>query len=752
MAIHATERYLRRQPAKRLLVGVVVVVSGLTWWGWRSEPPSRLVGSQRVAGGTTISLPQDRHPGPHRAWSAELRLAGGAQPGVRWSLHEGKNPGEGYELHWLPDLPGLALWRAPRAFLLGSVRLARPPGRITWTRVGARLTVDIDGRTALVCIDPVGVPESGDPTAEPLVRAWSCRTDNTLGDALLTVQLIDAGRDWGADIPVRAGLNPDLDKALHDPTRHDLPLLAVRQALAQIEAGRDPVAAGAALGHARITVDPGSVLGRLTPFRADPGEDHLRLWLGLGRVQLALSSRRLAAGSASSGEAAGEDAAEVVATELGEMGAVARSSGRPPEQPGILMSLLPGLARQAAWRPDYPRDPREVLGGRAVWSRLLGEAAVMALRHGGADLPPALAIQLRLLTHAAGCQLARLGEQGHLPADSDGFTGGPLPTPVEGPPWLTSRWRALAGADPGVDLIPPLPGLPGAPLGEALARLEGSAGLTPVGAVRMRNQVIAAVAEVRREWGGKLEGRAQLAQQKLEEDLEAAPAREAGLAKAIIALHLAEIDKDKDKASSKLQAVIQAARRELVTRVDGSAPEETDPVAFALAALLEARHGGEVASDLARRKDVRDGVPLEGRERSWTVFEGGGTMSGLALPRTLAAYARLLDGQPRALDFVWLGDLHPTQALVAALAMQEVARIYEKNPARRQQRRGRAPGGDEAGTNRADEGASERRAANPDWSLLRRMPCLTLPAELLIPADAPDRGAGETGESGPLPP
>lgn len=747
MAIHATERYFRRQPAKRLLVGVVVVVSGLTWWGWRSEPPSRLVGSQRVAGGTTISLPQDRHPGPHRAWSAELRLAGGAQPGVRWSLHEGKNPGEGYELHWLPDLPGLALWRAPRAFLLGSVRLARPPGRITWTRVGARLTVEIDGRTALVCIDPVGVPESGDPTAEPLVRAWSCRTDNTLGDALLTVQLIDAGRDWGADIPVRAGLNPDLDKALHDPTRHDLPLLSVRQALAQIEAGRDPVAAGAALGHARITVDPGSVLGRLTPFRADPGEDHLRLWLGLGRVQLALSSRRLAAGSASSGEAAGEDAAEVVATELGEMGAVARSSGRPPEQPGILMSLLPGLARQAAWRPDYPRDPREVLAGRAVWSRLLGEAAVMALRHGGADLPPALAIQLRLLTHAAGCQLARLGEQGHLPADSDGFTGGPLPTPVEGPPWLTARWRALAGADPGVDLIPPLPGLPGAPLGEALARLEGSAGLAPVGAVRMRNQVIAAVDELRRERGGGQEGRAQ---DLLREALEAAPAREAGLAKALIAWHLGSSLGDERR----LQAMFQPARRELVSAVDGSTPEETDPVAFALVALLEARCGGMVGeSDRLRRTDQQDGGrPGSGREQRWTVFEGGGIMSGLVLPRTLAAYARLLDGQPRALDYVWLGDLHPTQALVAALAMQEVARIYEKNPARRQERRGRGPGGDDAGASRAAEGAGERRSTGPDWSLLRRMPCLTLPAELLIPADAPDRGAGETGESGPLPP
>ena len=122
------------------------------------------------------------------------------------------------------------------------------------------------------------------------------------------------------------------------------------------------------------------------------------------------------------------------------------------------------------------------------------------------------------------------------------------------------------------------------------------------------------------------------------------------------------------------------------------------------------------------------------------MVDGDGWLRRLPLPRRLAAYAPLLDGRPRATDQIWVGDLHPTQALIAALVMQQVARETTRRSAERTPlvgADGRLPG-----------------APAPDWSLLHRMPCLTLPAELLIPAEAPaDRGpAGSTSPGRTVPP
>jgi hypothetical protein len=70
------------------------------------------------------------------------------------------------------------------------------------------------------------------------------------------------------------------------------------------------------------------------------------------------------------------------------------------------------------------------------------------------------------------------------------------------------------------------------------------------------------------------------------------------------------------------------------------------------------------------------------------------------LPEALAPFERLLSGRAYATHEIWLHDasvLPPSQALAAALAMQE------------------ACGGD------------------PDWTLLKRFPCFTLPLLLMIP-------------------
>ncbi|MDA3959816.1 MAG: hypothetical protein PF961_03425, partial [Planctomycetota bacterium] len=115
----------------------------------------------------------------------------------------------------------------------------------------------------------------------------------------------------------------------------------------------------------------------------------------------------------------------------------------------------------------------------------------------------------------------------------------------------------------------------------------------------------------------------------------------------------------------------------------GSSWNQTDPLAYALARLLQHRAGAPPVAD----------------------SQGPGEASPLAeqVPPALGRFKKLLGGKPVATMLVFsFGDanLPPLHALAAALAMQEVAGL------------------------------------KPDWSLLSEAPCLDLPLELMIPAPA----------------
>ena len=126
--------------SSRLLIGwfhlaVVVAIVGFSVAAVRHRPPTRLIGQAKVNAGTTLTLRdgsggypgsssrpdvrptlgQDPDPltataaknrltAGHRSWDMDLRLDDTIRPpGWPWTLHEGKNQGEGYELHWLPE-------------------------------------------------------------------------------------------------------------------------------------------------------------------------------------------------------------------------------------------------------------------------------------------------------------------------------------------------------------------------------------------------------------------------------------------------------------------------------------------------------------------------------------------------------------------------------------------------------------------------------------------------------------------------
>jgi hypothetical protein len=84
----------------------------------------------------------------------------------------------------------------------------------------------------------------------------------------------------------------------------------------------------------------------------------------------------------------------------------------------------------------------------------------------------------------------------------------------------------------------------------------------------------------------------------------------------------------------------------------------------------------------------------------------------------LQPFARLLSGSPDAIDHIWLhaeSILPPAQALGVALAMREVHLQLGTQPAPR----------------------PDATAADPDWNLLRRLPCWTLPLDGLAGGSAP---------------
>ena len=717
MPFRATQRFIRRQPHGSVLFIALVATGLLTWWAIHTQPRTRLISQARIGGGATVPFtPMKDRPYPHfphRAWTIDLRLDPSLPaPGPRWIIHEGKSLGSGYELHWQPDDLVLQLYRTPRTFLLGSVKLEASPQTVRLIRQGGRFEVETDGVARLLCFDPVGVgeeeqkdPKNGAQAVEPM-RAWSCWTEGGMGDATMTVQHHWDDPAFGADLPAIAGPDDALAQALTLGNRPDQSLLAVRQALKLVEGGRKQGEILTAIGAARIAIDPESVLSgsgadiskddlrdQQRSGQANQALPHLRLWLGLARAERAFAA-------VTDPRSDGIRQEEVVVSEIGELEVIAAAGDGPiPELGGMILHLLPRLCALAAQAPSYPEAPAAVIDRRQVWIAIAGQATAMALETGREVWPRELVLRLRLIEQMLSC--LNQGSSGSGTTEGGGWAGVPQPTPVSAPVWLTSRWRAAAGADPRFDRYPAIPAVADDPLERAIEILEPALGLSPISAVKCRASIPENMQKVVQELGSNgVETRLK----ELQQELAIAPTRTWVISQALVSLRLAELAGD-----ANLPIIWpERAYRDLVGAVvDGSKVIHTDPVAFALAQLLLARYPRIDTEWYGMSDETRqESAPKEAaKRRNW-------------IPNRLKAYAALLSGKEDAVHFIWVGGLAPSEAVIAALAMQEVWRLRE--PASR---------------------------PAPDWSLLRRLTCLTLPADLLIPiravgADGPAAGEG----------
>lgn len=651
----------------------IAVAAGLM--SSRGAPVSRTIGVMQVPGQATLPRPEAAPPGApeawrrQRAWRMVLRLDEDLrQPGPEWALREGRDPGAGYELAWLPQTQALQLSRGgDEPLLLGTAQLARPPREVTVARRGARLAVDVDGAAVLAVIDPAGAAEADPEQAFP--DGWMVVTPSALGATTFAVQddSVDPSlpADAATDVPpgdaaalavaiARGPADPaerwrfgtplpaDPGAGWHrapPPGRPDHALLQVRRAL-MAQADRDPGEALANLGIAGRAV---AALGT-----GHPDQARLRLWLAWAEARNALAA-------APGGAAAA--AALSVRPAIDQL-VVLVASGSAPEGPGMLLALLPSLAERAIRRPTGFPPLVQALDGRDAWLELLADTAMAA----EAQLPPGspehAVLELRFIVHA--CAALR------------GEARGLRPMPGETPEWLAARWRALAGVDPLVAALPPPPASqvardPVLPVAETLVR---AATLEPFAAVRMRAR-----------------GNAR--------SLGAVPGRERDLSRLIAAIAALPGLGDEIRRGPELDALTVAAADALAQVCDFSRPDdvagrqlaEHDPLAFALACLCESRLR-RLAPQTAARRTVWPPV-LAGRFAR------------------LSPFAELLAGSPAATALVWLHDdavLPPAQALAAALAMREVAMATAWQPNR-----------DEA----------------PDWRLLHRLRSFTLPLDLL---------------------
>ena len=606
-------------------IAVLLLVVAISTHAVRSRPETRLIGQAKVNAGTTLSAREDR---PHRSWDMDLRLDQSVRPpGWPWILHEGKNPGEGYELHWLPEQRVLQVFRAGLSnFLLGSVRLVNQPARVSFQRRGGLLMVSADGQQVLRCIDPDGPPEQGP-------RSWGCSTSGTLGEATLTVQtenpLVPL---WGSS-PVTAD---------DSPLRTDGPFMAVGGALRTRE-GEDDSARAFGMAREQLGLRRGAADNEQPGRSLTPADRaRLRLWLSLARIRWQL-------GTVDAGDIAAfqqvEEEIETLFTATDHDGTL-RSGAPVPELPGILMSLTEPLARRACTIPSAALTQAPdainglILAHHSRWISLLGRVTARTLSLAGDSLSPADSSQLHLLLHAAGCLRATNPEPVSASDTADGWTGIPLPLPLDAPPWLAARWRAFAGGDPGVDSFQPMGG-GSSPVSVSIDVLAAYDDMDPVPAISLRTVVLDRL--TRRDRLLNLGMEADVDRQRLEDEALRAcerpdvPPRERLLTRALIVLHLAEAR----------PALLRPMRETLET----SGLVRTDPLAFALDQLLVARHGTTLTNS-----ETHGALELKAQ-----------------IDRFFPEYQVLMDGSPAASARIWRVRLPHAQALAVALAMHEVA-------------------------------------------------------------------------------
>ena len=352
----------------------------------------------------------------------------------------------------------------------------------------------------------------------------------------------------------------------------------------------------------------------------------------------------------------------------------------------MLLALLPGLADAAVARPTTPRPLKDVLRERAEWLTLLNTVTKNALSLIRPHTGDGMELQLQFIAHACGSLLGQ--------GASDDPDGPRIrPTPTNAAPWLIARWRAIAGDDPETTALPPPPTSTTSrnPLLPVIERLIRSAALEPLSAVRLRATILDPAPS----------RRAMIAQ-----CLETTRPREAALARVLMALR--ECD-EAIEPGAKIKAAKDAhrlAERDLgkLSPPKNEAEEKIDylihhdPLAYALAFLVEKR-----TNDILGVTGLSTDIDEHALDLTGAFKDLAAPFAPLLGKNSLSLTgSHTSEGDPT--DLIWQNSddiLPPAQALAVALAMQEVA------------------------------------GQKPDWSILHRLTCYSLPLELLEQPTAP---------------
>ena len=627
----------------------VVVVAVVSVWSWWVQPETTQLGFARIPGGARSSVVLSNQTAdaprnlPCPAWRMHLRLDAGLKPpGPAWLMFEGGRPGDGYELYWQPSRLSLTLTRGNPALVLGVTSLDHFPQQVVLARHGFRLAVWADEVQVLSILDP---------QTTAAATAWGFQASGPMEGS--SVSLHDDRRLLPATSALAlAGDAAALQQVLSDPMQDDHALFTTRQALV-LDAEKATSEKSAAIKAAAMAIGAFST--------AEPTVAELRQWLAWGEAHVALVRQDL-------------DAAQRATQAIGDLIRLADSHPA-GESAGLAMELLERLVRTCA-RPPY-RAPEDVVRWRDAWFTILSDCASAALAHSSPVIPDDWRWELKLIIHGSECLRGRA----------------PKPTPAEAPDWVVSRWRAFAGGNPGGPAFTtPIPVIADErnPIRPALERLIQLAAFEPGGlsAVAMRAAIIDALETPAPPNAGPetLEQQRQLNRARALDAVSApaAPAREAALAQALLALHgigdpllaLQQLDPDENHRAPTGDGSVPLARR--------------DPLAYSLYRLLRHRRQGGA-------------VPVRGTDSPFAPRE--------QLPEALSSpFGRLLSGRREATHEAWITDptlLPPIQALAAALGMQEVLQV---------------------------DGAS------PNWALLDQLPCFTLPLRLMKPVSVLPNG------------
>jgi len=627
-----------------LALGVVAVVS---IWSWQVQPETTQLGFARIPGGARSSV----------VLSNQNAEAPRNQACPAWRMHlridaSLKPPGPAW-LMFEGARPGDGYelnWQPSRLSLtLTRGNPALVLGVTSLDHFPSQVVLARHGFRLEVWADEVQMLSVLDPQTTSAANAWGFQAAGPMEGS--TVSLHDDRRLLPATTALAlAGDGVALQRVLSNPLMEDHALFITRQALV-LDAEKSTSEKSAAVRAASAAIATFSTTGTTL--------SELRQWLAWGEVHVALVRQDLAAATRTS-----QAVHQLIAL------ADQQPAG---ESAGLAMELLERLVRACA-RPPY-RIPDDVVRWRALWLSLLADCGSAALAHSSPAIPDDWRWQLRLIIHGADCLRGRA----------------PRPTPAEAPEWVVSRWRAFAGGNPGGTAFNnpiPMTAEERNPIRPALELLIQLAAFEPGGiaAVAMRAAVIHALetAPPPNADPDAIEKQRALNHARALEAIHEpqVPQREAILAQAILALQdigdplaaLHALDPDESHRAPTGDGTVPLARR--------------DPLAYALFRLLRhRRHGSSVLH--------ADGPfgPLE------------------QIPEALASpFGRLLSGRPEATQEAWSTNpsvLPATQALAAALAMQEVLQL---------------------------EGAS------PNWSLLDQLPCFTLPLRLMKPVSVSPAG------------